>query len=99
MVLYGGERAFAAGADIKEMADRTPAEIAVLGGPLNDAVTAVARLPQPVIAAVTGYALGGGWNWRWPPTSGSWPRTRCSGCRRSPSASSPEPAARSGCRG
>ena len=59
-MLYGGERAFAAGADIKEMADRTPGEIAVLGGALNDAVNAVARLTQPVIAAVTGYALGGG---------------------------------------
>ena len=43
VVLYGGERAFAAGADIKEMMDRTPAEIAVLGGALNGAVNAVAR--------------------------------------------------------
>ena len=60
VVLYGGERAFAAGADIKEMVDRNPYEIASFGGTLNDAVTAVARLPQPVIAAVTGYALGGG---------------------------------------
>jgi enoyl-CoA hydratase/carnithine racemase len=32
----------------------------VVGKGLNDAVTAVARLPQPVIAAVSGYALGGG---------------------------------------
>jgi enoyl-CoA hydratase len=60
VVLHGGERAFAGGADIKEMMDRTPGEIAVLGGALNDAVNAVARLTQPVIAAITGYALGGG---------------------------------------
>jgi enoyl-CoA hydratase len=60
VVLYGGERAFAAGADIKEMVDRTPGEITGLGGGLNDAVNAVARLTQPVIAAITGYALGGG---------------------------------------
>src|SRR6478609_9630999 len=60
VVVYGGERAFAAGADIKEMLDGTPADLATLGRALNDAVTAVARLTQPVIAAITGYALGGG---------------------------------------
>ncbi len=60
VVLYGGERAFAAGADIKEMADLNAAEIASLTPNLTDAVTAVARLPQPVIAAISGYALGGG---------------------------------------
>jgi enoyl-CoA hydratase len=60
VVLYGGERAFAAGADIKEMVDLNPGEIASLDGHLTDAVNAVARLPQPVIAAISGYALGGG---------------------------------------
>jgi enoyl-CoA hydratase len=60
VVLYGGTKAFCGGADIKEMADLHPSEIAVVGKGLNDAVTAVARLPQPVIAAVSGYALGGG---------------------------------------
>jgi len=60
VVLYGGERAFAAGADIKEMVGRTPHEITSLIGTLNAAVTAVARLTQPVVAAITGYALGGG---------------------------------------
>ena len=60
VVLYGGERVFAAGADIREMADLKYAEIAALGSVLNHAMTAVARLPQPVIAAVTGFALGGG---------------------------------------
>ena len=60
VVLYGGERAFAAGADIKEMVDLNPGEIASLDGHLTDAVNAIARLPQPVIAAISGYALGGG---------------------------------------
>lgn len=60
VVLYGGERAFAAGADIKEMVGLNSHEITVLGGTLNAAVTAITRLTQPVIAAVTGYALGGG---------------------------------------
>jgi enoyl-CoA hydratase/carnithine racemase len=60
VVLYGGERVFAAGADIKEMVGMTPHQITALGGTLNAAVTAVARLTQPVIAAITGYALGGG---------------------------------------
>jgi len=60
VLLYGGDRAFAAGADIKELLDRTPGEIAVSGRALTNAVTAVARLTQPVIAAITGYALGGG---------------------------------------
>ena len=40
-------------------AQRGPRSLGPIGS-LNDAVTAVARLPQPVIAAVTGYALGGG---------------------------------------
>lgn len=60
VVLYGGERAFAAGADIKEMADLSPDDIGLLDAQLTDAVSAIARLPQPVIAAISGYALGGG---------------------------------------
>jgi enoyl-CoA hydratase/carnithine racemase len=60
VVLYGGERAFAAGADIKEMVGWTPAEVLTEGAALQACFSAVARMPQPVIAAVTGYALGGG---------------------------------------
>ncbi|GAB3498862.1 enoyl-CoA hydratase/isomerase family protein [Nocardiopsis coralliicola] len=59
-VLYGGERVFAAGADIKEMAGMGFAEMAAHSRTLQDAFTAVAQIPKPVIAAVTGYALGGG---------------------------------------
>jgi enoyl-CoA hydratase/carnithine racemase len=60
VVLYGGQRAFAAGADIKEMATLGPDEMTIFGSTLTRAVDAVARLPKPVIAAVVGYALGGG---------------------------------------
>ncbi|MET3805114.1 enoyl-CoA hydratase [Nakamurella sp. UYEF19] len=60
VVVYGGERAFAAGADIKEMADLVPETISVFGSTLTAAIDAIARLPKPVIAAVVGYALGGG---------------------------------------
>jgi enoyl-CoA hydratase/carnithine racemase len=60
VVLYGGERVFAAGADIKEMADMSYADMVSRSGRLQSALTAVARIPKPVVAAVTGYALGGG---------------------------------------
>lgn len=60
VVFYGGERNFAAGADIKEMVDwdRDTAWEQVPG--LHADFDAVAGMPQPTIAAVTGYALGGG---------------------------------------
>jgi enoyl-CoA hydratase/carnithine racemase len=60
VVLYGGERVFAAGADIKEMADMSYAQMASRSAALQASFTAVARIPKPVVAAVTGYALGGG---------------------------------------
>jgi enoyl-CoA hydratase/carnithine racemase len=60
VVVYGGERVFAAGADIKEMADMSYADMVARSGPLQSALSAVARIPKPVVAAVTGYALGGG---------------------------------------
>ena len=58
MVLTGSEKAFAAGADIKEMQAKSYAEIY-----LQDFITSwerVARVRKPIIAAVAGYALGGG---------------------------------------
>jgi enoyl-CoA hydratase/carnithine racemase len=60
VIVYGGERVFAAGADIKEMADMSYADMVKRSGALQSAFTAVARIPKPVVAAVTGYALGGG---------------------------------------
>ncbi len=60
VIFYGGERVFAAGADIKEMAGLGYAEMAERSARLQASFGAVAGIPKPVVAAVTGYALGGG---------------------------------------
>jgi enoyl-CoA hydratase len=60
VILYGGERIFAAGADIGEMASLGTAEMAARSARLQRAFSAVAQIPKPVVAAITGYALGGG---------------------------------------
>ncbi|PZG09959.1 enoyl-CoA hydratase/isomerase family protein [Nonomuraea aridisoli] len=60
VILYGGERVFAAGADIKEMAGMSYADMSKHSRTLQDCFTAVARVGKPVIAAISGYALGGG---------------------------------------
>lgn len=58
IVLTGSERAFAAGADIKQMADKSTRDMLV-GNPFA-ALDDVARARTPLIAAVAGFALGGG---------------------------------------
>lgn len=60
VVLYGGERVFAAGADVKEFAGQSHAYMLADAARLSGSLDALARVPKPVIAAVTGYALGGG---------------------------------------
>lgn len=60
VVLYGGEKLFAAGADIKEMSEASFAQMTKTSSRLQAALNAVAALSKPVVAAVTGYALGGG---------------------------------------
>ena len=60
VILYGGERVFAAGADIKEMADMSYAQMSEHSARLQEFTTALAAIPKPVIAAISGYALGGG---------------------------------------
>ena len=61
VILTGaGERAFAAGADIKEMKDLDGEEGLAFGRLGHRATRSVEQLPQPVIAAVNGFALGGG---------------------------------------
>ncbi|REH32570.1 enoyl-CoA hydratase [Kutzneria buriramensis] len=60
VVVTGGRRIFSAGADIREMAEMSHAEMADHAPRLQAAFDAVARIPKPVVAAVNGYALGGG---------------------------------------
>ena len=60
VVLYGGAKVFAAGADIKEMADTSYVRMSADSARLQASLSAVARIGKPVIAAITGYALGGG---------------------------------------
>ncbi|MCS7296785.1 MAG: enoyl-CoA hydratase-related protein [Bacteroidia bacterium] len=58
MVLTGDERAFAAGADIKEMAEDSAVDMLLLDQ--FQRWDQIKRLKKPLIAAVSGYALGGG---------------------------------------
>lgn len=58
LIITGADGVFASGADIAEMIERT-AEDALAGINMNLTIR-IARLPMPVIAAVDGYALGGG---------------------------------------
>ena len=60
VVIYGGEKVFAAGADVKEMANMSYAEMSLAAHQLQGAFATVAKITQPTIAAITGFALGGG---------------------------------------
>jgi enoyl-CoA hydratase/carnithine racemase len=60
VIVYGGEKVFAAGADIKEMAEAGYVSMSARAGGLQGALGAVAGIGKPVLAAITGYALGGG---------------------------------------
>ncbi|MGQ0573114.1 MAG: enoyl-CoA hydratase/isomerase family protein [Pseudonocardia sp.] len=60
VVVYGGEKVFAAGADVKQMAQMTYAEMAPVARRLSACFGAVSEIPKPTVAAITGYALGGG---------------------------------------
>jgi enoyl-CoA hydratase len=56
IILTGGDTIFAAGADLKDMVERTPVEMMAR----RNLWQPIAQCPKPVIAAVNGYALGGG---------------------------------------
>ncbi|HKY57434.1 MAG TPA: enoyl-CoA hydratase-related protein [Aeromicrobium sp.] len=60
VVLYGGDRVFAAGADVKEMADMTFEVMDQHSHLLQDFTKALAAIGKPTVAAITGFALGGG---------------------------------------
>jgi enoyl-CoA hydratase/carnithine racemase len=60
VVITGGEKNFAAGADIKEMVEANPVEINKFITVGQGSFTKVENIPKPVIAAINGFALGGG---------------------------------------
>lgn len=60
VVVWGGDRVFAAGADIKEMGERDAVTMYRYIGGFQDVFTRLENLPQITIAAINGYALGGG---------------------------------------
>jgi enoyl-CoA hydratase len=61
VILTGaGEKAFVAGADIKAMTNMKPGEAGALASIAHRLGEVMARMPAPVIAAVNGFALGGG---------------------------------------
>ena len=60
IVTGGGEKSFVAGADISEMVNATPAEGRAMALLADEAFSRLEKMPQVTIAAVNGYALGGG---------------------------------------
>ena len=60
VVLYGGERVLAAGADVKEMAAMSYTDMAPVARRVSVGLGVLATIPKPTVAAITGYALGGG---------------------------------------
>ncbi|MGI9389180.1 MAG: enoyl-CoA hydratase [Boseongicola sp.] len=59
LILTGSEKAFAAGADVTEMAEKSFVDV-FTSDMFNAEIEAIARCRKPIIAAVSGYALGGG---------------------------------------
>ncbi|PLS14675.1 enoyl-CoA hydratase [Bacillus sp. M6-12] len=55
-----GEKAFCAGADLKERLEMNEVEVRQAVSSIRDAINAVEKMPQPVIAAINGAAFGGG---------------------------------------
>lgn len=60
VIVWGGERVFAAGADIKEMAEMSATDMSAHVRLLQRFSRALAAIPKPTVAAITGFALGGG---------------------------------------
>jgi enoyl-CoA hydratase len=60
VILFGGHEIFCAGHDLAELRTLSPADADTAAQLHQDAVAAVAAIPKPTVAAITGYALGSG---------------------------------------
>jgi enoyl-CoA hydratase len=60
VIVYGDERIFAAGDEPAELAAWSPEQARAVAADLQAALGCLARLPQPTVAAISGYALGAG---------------------------------------
>lgn len=60
VILFGGHEIFSAGDDMPELRTLTPAEADTAARVRREAIDAVAAIPKPTVAAITGYALGAG---------------------------------------
>ena len=60
VIMFGGHEIFSAGDDMPQLRTLIPSEAETWAGVRRDAVDAVAAIPKPTVAAVTGYALGAG---------------------------------------
>ncbi|MGO4612638.1 enoyl-CoA hydratase-related protein [Nocardia sp. 2YAB30] len=60
VVVYGDERVFSAGDDMAELSRLSADQASAMVGDLQRALGCLARLPQPTVAAISGYCLGGG---------------------------------------
>src|SRR4051794_7312235 len=62
VILFGGHEIFSAGDDMPELCTLSTAEAETAARGCREAVDALAAIPRPTVAAITGYALGGGLN-------------------------------------
>ncbi|AHH16774.1 enoyl-CoA hydratase/isomerase family protein [Nocardia nova SH22a] len=60
VIVYGDERIFAAGDDQAELAGWTSEQARAVAADLQNALDCLACIPQPTVAAITGYAVGAG---------------------------------------
>ncbi|HEY3471704.1 MAG TPA: enoyl-CoA hydratase/isomerase family protein [Amycolatopsis sp.] len=60
VVVHGGPKAFAAGADVRELAALSGADMAAEARRISAGIGALASVPKPTVSALTGFALGGG---------------------------------------
>ncbi|MEC3954675.1 enoyl-CoA hydratase-related protein [Nocardia sp. CDC153] len=60
VVVYGDERVFSAGDDMAELSRLVPEQAQAMAADFQSALSSLARLPQPTVAAISGYALGAG---------------------------------------